>query len=53
MSSFRLALVGLAPHSLDRSMWVDGLVYFVGMTAVNALNMLILLNTTQPIIQGL
>jgi len=34
-------------------MCVDGLVYFVAMTAFNALNMIIFLNTDQPIIQGL
>ena len=34
-------------------MRVDGLVYFVAMTIVNALNMLILLKATQPIVQGL
>ncbi|KAF9648955.1 hypothetical protein BDM02DRAFT_2018660 [Thelephora ganbajun] len=38
---------------LTRTMSVDGLVYFVAMTAVNALNMLIFLNATQPVTQGL
>lgn len=33
-------------------MYVDGLVYFVAMTAINALNMLIFLNVTQPSVQG-
>ena len=34
------------------SMLVDGLVYFVAMTAVNALNMIIFIKTTQAIVQS-
>lgn len=34
-------------------MRVDGLVYFVAMTVINALNMLIYLNANGSIVQGL
>ena len=38
--------------TVGTSLYVDGLVYFVTMTAINALNVLIFLNMTQPSVQG-
>ena len=36
----------------DDRMLVDGLVYFVAMTAVNAVNMIIFLNSSDPVRKG-
>ena len=40
------------PLITEYRMLVDGLVYFVAMTAVNAVNMIIFLNSSDPVRKG-